>query len=322
MDKLVAFSTGHLNERGSDVALYNYALYNEKLLGNKSVVIASKNEVSELVLEKFQEQLTVKLFSNEEEHARLIKDADLYYVLTVGRRNPKGAPLPKPENGKLGVHAIFKADDPHGDIYATISEWVANNYGPGEENISVVPHIVHLPNDDGNLREELGIPEDAVVFGRHGAYDQFNDPAVKKAIKLTLLHRRESAPVYFLFLNTEPFVADDRAIFLRPIIDEVTKVRFINSCDAMIYGRQDGETFGLAVGEFSIRNKPVIASNNCLDKAHIDYLGDRRISFNYTMDLYDTLITFVPSNHKVWDKYSHRFSPSSVMKKFEETFLG
>ena len=36
------------------------------------------------------------------------------------------------------------------------------------------------------------------------------------------------------------------------------KVKFINTCDAMIHARAMGETFGLAVAEFSKKNKPVI----------------------------------------------------------------
>ena len=42
------------------------------------------------------------------------------------------------------------------------------------------------------------------------------------------------------------------------IIDLNKKVEFISSCDAMIHARQMGETFGAAVSEFSIKNKPVI----------------------------------------------------------------
>lgn len=41
------------------------------------------------------------------------------------------------------------------------------------------------------------------------------------------------------------------------------KTTFINTCDAMLWARHDGETFGLAIGEFSSKNKPVIYAKVC-----------------------------------------------------------
>jgi len=38
--KTVAFHSNELNVRGTNVALYDYALYNEELLGNKSFIIS------------------------------------------------------------------------------------------------------------------------------------------------------------------------------------------------------------------------------------------------------------------------------------------
>ena len=67
------------------------------------------------------------------------------------------------------------------------------------------------------------------------------------------------------------------------IIDLEKKVKFINSCDAMIHARAGGETFGASIAEFSIKNKPVITcpciiydSNN----AHINILKDKAILYN------------------------------------------
>ena len=40
--------------------------------------------------------------------------------------------------------------------------------------------MVNIPNINTNLRQELNIPDDAVVFGRHGGKDQFNISFVQK----------------------------------------------------------------------------------------------------------------------------------------------
>ena len=55
------------------------------------------------------------------------------------------------------------------------------------------------------------------------------------------------------------------------------KIKFINSCDAMLHGRSLGESFGIACGEFAIRNKPIFTYNFSRDRAHIDLLKKKII---------------------------------------------
>ena len=74
-------------------------------------------------------------------------------------------------------------------------------------------------------------------------------------------------------------------IFLDPVFSEdkdeeiYLKTRFINTCDAMIHGRKHGEMFGLAIGEFCWRNKPIITTTG-LDNMQLDILGDKGIKYN------------------------------------------
>ena len=63
---------------------------------------------------------------------------------------------------------------------------------------------------------------------------------------------------YFLFMNTDRFHYHPKIIYLDPTLDPIEKTKFINTCDAMIHARSNGETFGLAIAEFSLKNKPVI----------------------------------------------------------------
>ena len=39
----IAFFSDHLNERGTTQAIFDYAHYNETLLGNKSIIITLKD---------------------------------------------------------------------------------------------------------------------------------------------------------------------------------------------------------------------------------------------------------------------------------------
>ena len=43
----------------------------------------------------------------------------------------------------------------------------------------------------------------------------------------------------------------------------------------MIHARQEGESFGIAVGEFSFCNKPVITYSQSPEKNHLVTLGDK-----------------------------------------------
>ena len=134
----------------------------------------------------------------------------------------------------------------------------------------------YLPGDfdqtelEENLRVKLGIPTDATVLGRHGAYGSFNIEFAKQAV-IEALNQRED--LWFVFLHTEPFVEHPRASFLPGTHDPVAKVQFINTCDAMLHARAEGETFGLAIAEFSHRNKPVITYGDSFDRFHSETLG-------------------------------------------------
>ena len=98
------------------------------------------------------------------------------------------------------------------------------------------------------------------------------------------------------------------------------KTKFINSCDAMLHARHQGETFGLAPAEFSVRNKPVITWTQGRDGAHIEMLGSKGIYYNNETELLDVLNNFVPDNTKDWNAYGE-YNPENVMNIFKNVFL-
>ena len=167
---------------------------------------------------------------------------------------PEGPDVrPFSERGaKTLVHAVFDGRTPHGDVFARIAPCVPGG-GP------CVPHIVPRRQATGpDLRHELGIPADATVFGRHGGRDVFDVPEARQAV---LRVARDRPDTYFLFMNTDP-IGDPSStdcmhniIYLPRTLDEARKAAFIRSCDAMLHGRRSGESFGLAVAEFSAHNR-------------------------------------------------------------------
>jgi glycosyltransferase involved in cell wall biosynthesis len=177
--------------------------------------------------------------------------------------------------------------------------------------------MVNLPISDENLRNELQIPTDAIVLGYYGSKNSLNmDIAQHSIIKYLELEPN----VYFLFMNINNFYTHPRIIYLERNLDLNYKVKFINSCDAMIHGRKEGESFGLSVAEFSSKNKPVITcSYSSNELTHIKILGEKAIiysSFDELMYIF-THIKKIINSRTDWNAYK-LYSPEHVMQLFKE----
>ena len=77
--KIVAFHSNQLGIRGTEVALYDYALYNETILGNKSYIVSDANSNLE-TLKKFQNKFEVFLYNKFEECCQFVKEKNIQYV--------------------------------------------------------------------------------------------------------------------------------------------------------------------------------------------------------------------------------------------------
>lgn len=150
---------------------------------------------------------------------------------------------------------MFDLSEPHGDVYAAVSNTLAKKFGQK----TFVPHMIGLnaSRTYENLRKTFNIPKNAIVFGRYG-HDTFDLDITKQAIKKVV---NVKPNVHFIFVNTPRFYNHPHIHHIEKIIDLDEKNRFIMSCDAMIHGQSLGETFGIAIGEFSVNNKPIIAYN-------------------------------------------------------------
>jgi hypothetical protein len=309
----IAFHDNFLCERGTCVSVYDYAYYNKHYLKNESIIMFQGNNSMNVpgVIEKFQKEFTLKPYNEWTEVDNILKEekCDILYLQKSGEWDGKIASV-----CKNIVHCVFNTKKEHGDVYGRISDCFGSNY-------PVVNYMVNLPNIKDDLRSEFNIPKNAVVFGRHGGKDQFNIPYVHNIIdKIT----QEHPNIYFLFLNTQPFCKSrSNVIHIDKIIDLERKTRFINSCDAMIHARQMGETFGSAVAEFSIRNKPVIT---CLsgDNAHLNILKQKCFIYKDHYTLYNIFhhihknINTIKKND--WNAYND-YLPEKIMDKFNEIFI-
>ena len=66
---IIGFNSNQLSERGTEIALYDYAFYNQKILNNKSIIFYQKNHPAnnENVVKKFEKEFEVHGYSSFDE---------------------------------------------------------------------------------------------------------------------------------------------------------------------------------------------------------------------------------------------------------------
>jgi hypothetical protein len=215
-------------------------------------------------------------------------------------------------NCRTVKHCVFNTLGQESDCYVGISNYLNQKFRTSHP---VIPHMIDLPPCSENMRTELGIPSDAIVLGRHGGYVTFDLYAARNGI-IRFLEKESN--IYFLFMNTHVFYEHPRVIHIDATTDLYTKSKFINTCDAMIHGRIDGEIFPVSIGEFCIFNKPVITCPTG-DLGHILNLKDRAILYHSDDELVhilENIQTYI-RRHADWNTYKE-YTPENVMRIFNQ----
>jgi len=316
MTKKIAFYTEQIDVRGTCTAVFDYAHYNEVLLNNKSIIVYPKEGLKrsdDIAILKFMNRFEILSFNDLEDLERLIDDCDILYCIKFGKNDGF-----KSNKIKTVIHCVFDLSEPHGNVYAGVSESLANKF-----NTTIfVPHMIGLipSKTKENFKERLSIPENAVVFGRHGGLDTFDLEIARNAIRRTV---RDFSNIYFIFVNTPRFHDHHQIIFLDKIIDDSEKNFFISTCDAGLECGSLGHSFGLSLGEFSVNNKPCICYNGWVwNRSHLDILKDKGIYFQTEDELYNILTTFDPKNYIDKDNNCYKdYSPEKVMQIFKKVFI-
>lgn len=101
---------------------------------------------------------------------------------------------------------------------------------------------------------------------------------------------------------------------------------FIRSRDAMLHARADGETFGQAIGEFAVANKPVFTYASPpagADDAHLVSLGSKARTYLTSDDLTAKLLAFnrTAAAELNWRTAYDQFMPLAVMERFWHVFV-
>jgi len=315
----IGFYDNDLGIRGTALAMYRYAKYNEQVLGNESHIFTGF----------YGRDMTTKPAFDEAFPGRVtlchsiypIDELGLDYLYIIKAGGNEGLML---QNTPCLIHAVFCTNDPHGHRYAYVSDWLAGFMGYSPREQYAVPHICEpLPFTSDNFRAELGIPSTATVFGVYAGATEFNIRDVHVAMDITVAGRKD---VYFLLMNIQDGFngnAHDhpQIIYLPGTSDLYTKSKFVNTCDAMIHARGGGETFGLAVAEFSMANKPVVTYDGSGERCHLEILGEKAILYNNCEEVLDIFNNL--KNYIKYDDYNcyRSFNPEAIMDRFQHVFL-
>jgi hypothetical protein len=319
---MLGFHTKQLTNRGTEVALFDYALAARDLLAHEvRIFVPAEGGVIPDVKQSFADQFELVLYNTPKSIS-----CDALYVIKRG--NPGRITDSIPELN----HAFENVSQPHGHRFAAISSWLAGTATrplplprgrvvklPRLRKPDVVPPIVTLPDVRDDLRVELGIPDDAVVFGRHGGTGTFSIDFVKAAIRTVLDERKD---IWFVFLPVDPFYEHERIIYLPRVADRADIRRFVNTCDYMIHAHALGEGFGLAVAEFAYVGAPVMTFLGSPRMGHLELLSNGLL-LGYTgyEDVLQYLRTLQRRTAPVALDVPVRYGVEPVMERFQDVFL-
>lgn len=317
--KVVGFLTNKLTLRGTEIAMYDYADFNETMLNNKSIIITrlySKVEhefdVSLDAYIKFRKRFPVDYYESPTDIDTLVEKHKITHLYIIKSGSNDGLISTKCINL---IHCVFDTSQPHGQVYSTISHDVNRLFNT---NYPVVPHMIRTHETNADLREELGIPRDAIVFGRYGGTETFDIDFVHKAI-INLVNIRSD--IYFIFMNTNRFANHPQILFLNGTSLMEYKRKFINTSDAFLHARYGGETFGLSCGEFAVQLKPVITWNGSRERNHLHTLGSQAVLYSDYESVYNILSTFQKNKYSMESNGYLTYSPENVMKTFDKVYL-
>jgi len=320
--KKIVFYSDHCDIRGTGITIFEFAIGCRDILGHDVLCAFSRNNKHNHpdAIKKFEDHgLTMAWFDDVHQAKNIIPSLGYEYVFQIrseGYNPDYDFPGMKNLIQQTGVRT--PASQAYGHRYSHVSRWVDKFCGGDGSNAVPIPIRLHETKED--LREELGIPKEMTIFARTGGEDTWNLWFANNAIVKAL---EQNENIGFLFQNTPNVPSHPRIFHARTTADAEYKRKFINTSDFMLHCRVEGESFGVAVAEFSSANKPVITWSESRERAHIDYLGSKMYQYTTEDQLVNLLIYFDRGGKaKIgdWNAYED-FTSEKIMKTFERIYL-
>lgn len=309
----------NLNVRGTSTAIYDYAINLKNNHNIECFISYDKNDRinDNRIINKFKKEFDVYGYDKFDEVDNFISQNKIDGIYLLKSGSPDGKISRNVPNFIHAVFPISNEKDIHGQKYAFVSEWLSEEYfNRNKANIPFVPHMLNLPDVEGNYREILKIDKDSLVIGRYGGLDSFDIPFVIGSIRNALNLRND---IVFVFCNTVKFIDHPRVLFTNSLASLNEKVKFLNTCDGFLHARQRGESFGLSILEAMSKNLPIMTYSNSSEKNHYKLLDGKGLLYGDQDELYNHLVDFKKT--KIQYDNIKDFMSDVVTDKFINTFL-
>lgn len=140
------------------------------------------------------------------------------------------------------------------------AQWV--RLGGSIKKSSVLPAPIEKPLTDKNYRQELSIPEDAIVAGFH----QRTDDEIFSPIPLIAFSKCQDNNWHFIIKGGSIKYREQAKElhlknfhFIEKCAEAINISKFLNTIDIFAHGRKDGETFGAVLAEALMHGKPCLS---------------------------------------------------------------
>ena len=233
-----------------------------------------------------------------------------------------------------GIHSD-KGEDKENIVKAIlISKWQAEKWAANGGNIKkaeIIPNLVSVPKKKkSNLRKNLGIPEDAFVYGFH----QRNDPALFAPYSLRAYSLISNKNNHFIILGGSQYhrlAAKEMNLsnihFLNFSSSQEDIHGFLSSINVFAHSRIDGEVCSVAMIEAMYHGKPIITHPGTVSMGHLEQIKGCGYMAN-TVEEYANEMKRIENNKdyleelakKTLDKYSQDYSYEKVKQKIIDLY--
>lgn len=208
------------------------------------------------------------------------------------------------------------------------SRWAAEQWikaGGDPSKIEIIPLIKDLPHNYQHLpslRQELGIPDDAIVLGFHQRADDniFSPIPLEAYAKIA----KNNSNIFFIILggSQSKYIQQAKSLGLQNFIqfthtgDTKFIFRFLNTLNIYAHGRSDGETYGVVISEALACNLPII-SHVAPCMGHVETIGPAGIIANDVDSYANAIFKTINSSRtsKSIEHYNKNLSVQAVLSK-------
>eukprot|EP00667_Euglena_gracilis_P010638 EG_transcript_10837 len=338
----LCFHINALTERGTERATFDYAYFAKHMLGHTVKLLIPKNSLKKPVSKGVKQRFLAefgKFTSYAVDNVWPLKPDPVgalvnaihtlrchnVHALKAGEPNSWPAIPESLIRVPFSPHAVFVRPGIHGTSYAAVGRNVAEANCPQGPTVHHMVYPLERPNSSEpleDLRRRFGVTETDHLLCRHGAKDTFNIGFVRDSIPSIL---DEFSSLHILLMNTNRLSRDHpRLHYLPARVDDKGRFEYFEACDGMLHARADGETFGLAVAEMSVHNRPVITASMGAQE-HIHILGRKGFVYSDSSSLRDRIrqVISIPRREllaKDWNAY-RMYMPGPIMAAFNDVFI-